>query len=101
MLVTGTLPAALAMTVARLDASDDRIVRVDLASDRAGVACPTCGTVTTRVHSRYQRVLADLPWQGLPVQLCLTTRRFFCEVAACPQRIFAERFPGLVAPRGR
>ncbi len=101
MLVTGTLPAALAMSVAKLDAGDDHTVRVDLTSERAGVACPACGTIATRVHSRYRRTLADLPWQGLPVQLCLTIRRFFCEVASCAQRIFAERFPGLVAPRGR
>jgi transposase len=101
MLITGAVPTALALSIARLDAIDDRTVRVNLVSERAGVACPACGTVTARVHSRYRRTLADLPWQGLPVQLCLTSRRFFCEVAACPQRIFAERFPGLVAPRGR
>lgn len=53
------------------------------------------------MHSRYQRVLADLPCQGRPVQRCLTTRHFFCAVASWVQRIFAERFPGLVAPRGR
>src|SRR5213595_1026709 len=101
MLITGALPAALAMSVADIVAVDDQVVRVELASERPGVLCPTCGTVATRVHSRYQRLLADLPWQGLPVQLCLTTRRFFCELAACSQRIFAERFPGLVTPRGR
>lgn len=101
MLITGTLPAALGMSITGLEAVADHTVRVELASDRASVACPACGTVATRVHSRYQRLLADLPWQGVPVQLCLTTRRFFCELAACPRRIFAERFPGLVAPRGR
>jgi transposase len=31
----------------------------------------------------------------------LETRRFFCEVASCPRRIFAEQFPGLAAARGR
>jgi len=101
MLITGALPAALAMTIVALTTDDDQVVRVELVSDRAAVACPACGTLTTRVHSRYQRTLADLPWQGLPVQLCLTTRRFFCEQAACPQQLFAERFPGLAAPRGR
>ncbi len=101
MLITGAVPAALAMTVASIAAADDDTVRVELASERAEVACPACGTVATRVHSRYQRTLADLPWQGLPAQRCLTTRCFFCERATCSQRIFAERFPGLVAPRGR
>jgi transposase len=101
MLITGALPAPLAVSVASITAVDDQSVRLELTSERADVACPVCGTLATRVHSRYQRTLADLPWQGLPVQLCLTTRRFFCAWAACPQRIFAERFPGLVAPRGR
>jgi transposase len=101
MLITSTLPAVLAISIVALTAADEQLVRVELASQRPGVPCPTCGIVATRVHSRYQRTLADLPWQGLPVQLCLTTRRFFCELAACPQRLFAERFPGLVAPRGR
>lgn len=25
--------------------------------------CPDCGGIATRVHSRYRRHLADLPWQ--------------------------------------
>jgi transposase len=101
MLITGAAPAALALTIVALATDDGQGVRVELASERAAVACPACGTAATRVHSRYQRTLADLPWQGLPVQLWLTTRRFFCEAASCARQIFAEPFPGLVAPRGR
>jgi len=29
--------------------------------------CPVCGKQSGRVHSRYTRTLADLPWQGVPV----------------------------------
>ena len=90
MLITGAVPAALARTIVALT-SDDQVVRVALASARSGVACPACGTITSRIHSRYPRTLADLPWQGLPVQLCLTPRRFCCRQAACPQQRFAER----------
>ena len=67
----------------------------------ATACCPVCGQSTTRVHSRYQRALADLPWQGRPLHLRLTVRRFFCPTAGCPRRIFAERFPGLAAVRAR
>src|SRR3954469_23077051 len=28
------------------------------------VACPDCRAFSSRVHSRYERHLADLPWQG-------------------------------------
>jgi len=101
MLITATLPAALAVSVVGISGRERDGVCVALASSREAVACPACGTQAQRVHSRYQRTLADLPWQGLAVQLQLETRRFFCEVAACPRRIFAERFPGLAPVRSR
>jgi transposase len=37
------------------------------------------------------RTVADLPWAAVSVQLHMRVRRFFCENAACPRRIFAER----------
>jgi transposase len=40
--------------------------------------CPTCAIVSRRIHSRYQRMLRDLPWQGQPVALCVQARRFRC-----------------------
>jgi hypothetical protein len=37
--------------------------------------CPVCGRGSTRVHSRYTRMLADLPpWQGIPVTLFTCAR---------------------------
>jgi len=60
--------------------------------------CPCCGHRSTRIHSRYQRILLDLPWQGVPLRLHLQVRRFFCDVVACAQQIFAERLPDVVAP---
>jgi transposase len=47
------------------------------------------------------RRLADLPAQGKPVKIRIQVRRFFCGVASCPRRIFAERFPGLTVTYGR
>jgi hypothetical protein len=38
---------------------------------------------------------------GTQVLLHLQVRRFFCRQVACPQRIFAERFPTLVSVYGR
>ena len=54
-------------------------------------ACPTCGTVSRRIHSRYWRSLADLPSHGRRVQLRLEAHRFRCIDRHCHQRIFAER----------
>src|SRR5438105_5722822 len=101
MLITATLPPALAVTLVAIDGRESGTVSIALASDRTAVPCPACGTLAQRVHSRYQRRLADLPWQGLAVTLTLETRRFFCEEASCSRRIFAEPFPGLAPARSR
>jgi transposase len=54
-----------------------------------------------RVHSRYLRRVADLPWHGVSVRLELHTRRFRCLNSLCPQRIFCERLPRVVAHYAR
>jgi len=59
--------------------------------------CPRCQHSATRVHSRYCRQIADLPWNGLPVTWRLEARRFFCEQPGCSQGIFAERLDGVLA----
>jgi len=63
--------------------------------------CPDCGHETTRMHSRYTRTLADLPWADRTVQLQLRVRTFFCSITACPRRIFTERLPAIMAPWAR
>jgi transposase len=101
MLITATLPVSLGIAITAIDGRESDHIRVALASEREGVPCPTCDTMARRVHSRYQRTLADLPWQGLAVTLVLETRRFFCEDGGCVRRIFAEPFPGLAPARSR
>ena len=54
-------------------------------------ACPLCQQASRRVHSRYRRTIADLPWSATPVTLCVQVRRFFCTNRQCPRRIFSER----------
>ena len=81
--------------------ADDAGVTLVVRAGRQTVCCPDCGLPATRVHSWYQRTLADLPWQGLPVQVLLHTRRWFCDTPGCTRRIFTERFPALVPSYGR
>src|ERR1035437_7111577 len=65
-------------------------------------ACPTCGSVSVRIHSTYQRFLADLPAQGRAVRISVRARRFRCAVMSCHQRIFTERLAATAArPFGR
>jgi transposase len=61
-------------------------------------ACPNCRGPSKHVHSRYRRVLADLPSHGRAVRIELSARRFRCAVPDCPTRIFVERFAQEVAP---
>jgi len=60
-----------------------------------GSRCRRCGRVSTRVHSRYRRHLADLPVSGRPVEVWLTVRRFFCDHVDCSACTFVEQVPGL------
>lgn len=58
--------------------------------------CPLCQQSSQKVHSRYTRTLADLPWQGVAIRPELTVRRFFCLTDGCPRKIFAEQLPSVV-----
>jgi len=74
---------------------------VSLLSTQSSSACPLCGTAATRIHSRYQRRLADLPCAGQPVCFQLSVRKFFCDESTCPRKIFPERLAPFVAPSAR
>jgi transposase len=78
----------------------DSLYMVLKAASTSGV-CPRCCMSSYRVHSRYRRTIADLPWEGVPVRIELRARRFFCDFADCEQRIFTERLPHTVAKHGR
>ncbi|WP_191240104.1 ISL3 family transposase, partial [Deinococcus metalli] len=68
-----------------------KTVWLELSSTATSSVCPQCGGPSSRVHSRYQRVLKDLACFGRRVRLHLNVRRFFCTSPACSQRIFCER----------
>ena len=65
-------------------------------------ACPRCGRISERIHSRYHRHILDLPVAGRPVRLIIVARRFRCDAVLCGQRIFTERFDkDVLAPWAR
>ena len=87
-------PAALVppgLVVDSVVMGDIRMVITVRALDAAR-RCPSCGSTSSRLHSRYPRTLLDLPLSGRAVRLVVLARRFRCGVAACNQRIFTERF---------
>ncbi len=96
------LPLGTSLRVENLSIDGDtRMVRVELQAITSHCPCPSCQQPTARVHSHYQRTIADLPWADVGVRLRLHVRKFFCDNAACMRKIFTERIPTLVAPSAR
>jgi len=84
-------PCPAEVRVERLIAEAERIILV-VRAVRTEVRCPDCAQHSQRIHSYYQRRVADLPWNGIPVEVWLQARRFFCDAGNCARRIFTERF---------
>lgn len=80
---------------------ETRTLTVQLVATQPTAACPSCDVPATRIHSRYLRTVADLPWADRPVLYQLAVRKFFCDTRTCPRKIFTERLPALVAPWAR
>jgi hypothetical protein len=74
---------------------------VDLSSTARTARCPECHRRSHRAHSRFTRVLADLPLGETPVCVRLHARRFRCLNATCPRQTFRERLPDLALPYQR
>ncbi len=81
------------------EAPDELLVRVT--SNRSHSCCPLCGTPSKAIPSYYRRKPLDLPCTGRSIRLLLTVKKFFCQVASCPRKIFTERIPELLQPSSR
>jgi transposase len=86
----GITLAPCGLAIESIETEADKL-RIGARSISTTAACPLCGTVSARIHSRYPRTLMDLPSQGRRVVLTVCARRFRCILADCRQRIFAER----------
>ena len=82
---------------------DDTTSQITLAvrSTQASAPCPLCTTPAYRIHSHYERTLADLPWAHYRVRLQLRVRKWFCRNRHCRCWIFTERLPTVAAPWAR
>src|SRR5215467_12451418 len=80
---------------------DDESIKLECERTIRTAFCPGCQTPTSHVHSRYRRVVRDLPINGKAVLLLLHVRKFSCKEPTCPRRVFVERLPQLTFPRGQ
>lgn len=74
---------------------------IEVISTQPVCCCPGCNQPSAQVHSRYRRVVADVPCGNRPVRLHLEVRKFFCRNTSCPRKIFTERLPELLQPSAR
>ena len=69
----------------------EKQLTLSLTSSHPVAHCPLCHNSSQRIHSRYGRKVADLPWADKRILLELHVRRFFCEAADCSRKVFCER----------
>src|SRR5215217_6250395 len=93
------LPNPGTLTLEKIERCEDHF-RIYVRSRQVPL-CPDCRQAATSRHSRYQRRLKDLPWQGLAVQIWLSVNRFRCRNIQCARTIFCERMPGVAGVYGR
>lgn len=74
---------------------------LNLTSTQTQASCPLCGQSSRRVHSRYERTLADLPCVAFSLTLIVQVCKFFCSNPNCRRRIFTERIPEVANPWAR
>jgi transposase len=94
------LPDPNSLRLLHLEVEPQCITAV-IATTAPDALCPVCQHLSNRVHSRYQRFAADLPWAGWAVRLRLHVRRFFCGNRQCERQIFAERLPKVLTHYSR
>lgn len=94
------LPDPTCLHLKLLDTSETAITAV-VTTTSEDAECPLCHRRSARIHSRYVRAVADLPWMGCAVHLELHVRRFFCAAPECVRQIFTERLPTVIAPYAR
>ena len=66
-----------------------------------GSPCPRCQTDSHALHSHYVRQVRDLPWGEWTVHLSITAHKYRCRMPDCPQQVFCQRLPSVVAPWAR
>jgi transposase len=94
------LPASLELINERL-APDSKTLVFTIAPTSPRAPCPLCQTPSGKIHSYYDRTVADLNWGIYRVSWHLRARKFFCSEGTCPRKVFTERIEGTIEPYAR
>jgi transposase len=98
--LSNLVPHLIGLHLRQLIIEQERLTLVVVPTRRTGI-CPLCQRKSSRIHSHYERTLADLPWGSRPIRLRVRVRRFRCVNRHCSRRIFGERFAEVVRVRAR
>lgn len=100
MPTTPLLPLPDGLEITSISETEHELL-VRVISNRMSSLCPLCSISSYAIHSYYRRKPLELPCAGKTVRLLLSVKKFFCRVASCPQKVFAERLPELLEPSSR
>jgi hypothetical protein len=78
-----------------------RSLRIWASARAPRAACPACGQLSGRVHSRCDRRLPGTAIADQETMIVLRVRRFFCPNPGCASKTFAEQINGLTSRYGR
>jgi transposase len=92
--ITALLPSSCAVSLTEVTVAQEYVL-IQLTAMAPTPCCPRCATLSSSVHSRYQRQLPDLPWGSLAVRIQLTVRKFVSRNPSCARGIFTEHLPDL------
>lgn len=81
--------------------TENQHIQLTVQSTHTFTHCPTCAAVSSRIHSRYTRIVQDVPFNEKSVSLLVLTRKWFCDNPRCATRIFTERLEGIQSHRRR
>ena len=87
------LPPELDFTLVKFNNTATNI-DFEVCSCQISSYCPLCHTINTKIHSRYVRMIGDLPVSGKITKLRFQVRKFFCENLDCSRKIFTEQLNG-------
>jgi hypothetical protein len=80
-------PTVLGVVLDRLT-QVGRVVVAEAHSSVPALRCPDCAIASRRVHSRYQRRLAECPSGERRLVVKLEARQLFCDAPDCGRRTF-------------
>ena len=94
--LVGTVFSGLSALVVEGVEDAGEVICVRARTQGGAVACPGCGTETSRVHGYHERTAADVPVDGRRVLVKVRVRRMRCPVLDCKVQTFREQVSGVL-----